>query len=378
MDIYLVGGTLRDELLGRPVHDRDYTILHGDETELRLRFPEAVRVGGRACVYIIRGDEYTLSPARSIMEDLETRDLTINALAKTPEGKIIGPDRALEDLRAKVLRPVRKQNFLDDPLRAIRAARFAAWFPEFEVHPSLIEAMALVGRSSLLQNVAAERVGREVLKAGQGTRPSRFLELLNETGLLTPWFPEVLGADAVPAGPAPFHDGSLLGHIADVMDRAAPEPELVWMALCHDLGKAKTDSNKWPSHHHHERLGAPLAEALGRRLRLPARYIRLGIIAAREHMTAGMYPVLRPGTRVDLLDRLGRNETDVTALFRLVQADSDNDYLNAALKDLTIVKNVRLPEKYRNMGAESGRMLRLLRCQAVKEGQKCKGLRVKG
>ena len=370
MDIFLVGGTIRDELLGRPVHDLDYTVLHANETELLRRFPGAVKVGGRACVYIVRGAEYTLSPARSIMEDLETRDLTINALARNAGnrgGQVLGTPTAMADLESGILRPVHRRNFLEDPLRAVRAARFAAWFPDFTVHPSLIEAMTEVARQNLLENVAAERVGSEVLKAGQGDRPSRFLELLAETGLLTPWFSELAESQSVPAGPAPFHDGSLLTHIANVMDRAAPDPMLVWMAMCHDLGKAKTDPAKWPSHHHHEHLGTPLAQALGKRLRLPAKYVRLGTIAAKEHMTAGMYPTLRPGTRVDLLDRLGRNETTVTALFRLVRADSGHDYLEAALKDLAVVKEVRLPEKYRDLGARSGEMLRLLRCQAVKE-----------
>ncbi|HKK33751.1 MAG TPA: tRNA nucleotidyltransferase, partial [Desulfomicrobiaceae bacterium] len=252
MKFYLVGGAVRDELLHRPVQDHDIVVFGADETTFMQRFPNAIKVGKRTGVYIVQGVEYTLSPARSIREDLETRDLTINAMARDNEGKIISRPQALDDLTRGILRPVAAANFVDDPLRAIRAARFAAWFPDFTVHPDLIRAMELVGRSNLLADVAAERVGNEVIKAGRGPRPGRFLELLTRTGLLAPWFLELHRADTVPAGPPPYHTGSLLDHIATVMNRAAPDPDLVWMALCHDLGKAGTDPGQWPRHHHHE------------------------------------------------------------------------------------------------------------------------------
>jgi tRNA nucleotidyltransferase (CCA-adding enzyme) len=369
MKCYLVGGAVRDELLGRPVQDRDIVVLDANEETFMHRFPGAIKVGGRACVYIVNGVEYTLSPARSIREDLGTRDLTINALARDDTGLIIAHPRALNDLHEGVLRPVALENFLEDPLRAVRAARFAAWFPEFAVHPDLVQAMERIGRDNLLASVAAERVGSEVLKAGRGPRPGRFLDLLARTGLLDPWFEELKPAGTVPAGPAPFHTGSLLAHIAAVMDRLAPDPMLVWMALCHDLGKAGTDPAQWPRHHHHEHIGAPMAETMGKRLRLSSKHIRMGVLAARYHMIAGMYHTLRPGTRVDLMDGLSRDEATVTALFRLVRADGGEDHLNRALRDLATIKAVRLPEKYRNQGPRSGEMLRLLRCQAVKKAR---------
>lgn len=140
---------------------------------------------------------------------------------------------ALSDLREKILRPVALANFLADPLRAIRAARFAALFPDFTVHEDLLSAMRGVTPQSL-GRVAAERVGQEVLKACAAPAPGNFLRILRAGQALDPWLAEFQGADLVPAGPPLFHEASVLEHTARVMDGSFGDTLGVWMALCRD------------------------------------------------------------------------------------------------------------------------------------------------
>jgi len=364
MEIYQVGGSLRDELIGRPPSDRDYVVIGASETEFRKAFPAAVRVGRRQAVYYVNGDEYTLSRASGIMEDLHNRDLTVNSLAKDSSGRLYSHPRAMEDIDRRILRPLSLRNFIDDPLRVLRAARLAAGLPAFSPHPSLLTCMAEVAARGLLGKLAAERVGNETRKAYAAIRPDRFLNLLSETGALAPWFSEMQNAHRIPAGPVRYHTGSLLEHSGAVMKILAGDALAVWMGYCHDLGKTVTREEDYPHHYGHEQTGARLASAAAERLCLPIRYREAGQVAARYHMQAGRYPQLRPATRVDLLMTLSRKKL-MKALFRLVQADKGKDHYPQAAQDLDIIRQVHLPEKYRNRGRESGMRLRELRCQAL-------------
>lgn len=215
------------------------------------------------------------------------------------------PILALADLRDKILRPVAPANFLADPLRVIRAARFAAAFPDFTVHEQLLEAMRGVAPDAL-GRVAAERVGQEVLKACAAPAPGNFLRVLQAGDRLAPWLAEFTDAHCIPAGPPEFHDASVLEHTARVMDRCAGDALGVWMALCHDLGKTVTPAERLPRHHGHEAVGPDMAQSLALRLRLPNRHGAAGRLAARWHMAAGRYADLKPSTRVRLLLELDK------------------------------------------------------------------------
>ncbi len=364
MKIYLVGGAVRDALMGQPVRDRDYVVFGASEADFQDRFPGAKRVGRPRFVYIFHGEEYSLAETTDLQTDLSRRDLTINALARDESGVVYQHPGALADLQARVLRPVAEKNFFDDPLRVYRAARFAAMFPDFKVTAALSELMRKVADSGALSAVAAERVGQEVIRACAAAQPGRFLAVLAETGALSPWLAELASADTVPAGPAPYHDESLLSHLAAVMDRLTGDPLNVWMGLCHDLGKTATDRWQWPSHHRHDRIGETVAEALGRRLKLSNRFIRAGRAAARYHMVAGDYHRLRPGTRVCLLTLLHRQGL-VGPLFELVFADRALDFRCGAAEDLRRILDVSLPAENRGKGRRSGLFLHQLRCRAL-------------
>ncbi|MFZ5427207.1 MAG: tRNA nucleotidyltransferase [Thermodesulfobacteriota bacterium] len=374
MKIYLVGGAVRDLLLGRPVTDRDFLVDHAAQDSFQARYPTARLVGKSFPVFILDGSEYAWPRGGSLERDLELRDLTINAMALDEKGVLTAHPSALRDLQAKILRPCSPASMSDDPVRIFRAARFAAQFPDFSPSPELLESMRAVALSGGIAACAAERVGREMVKAFSAPAPTRFLELLRLAGCLSPWFREVEACIGVPAGPPRYHDKDVFGHTLDVMERLAGDPLMVWMGMTHDLGKALTPPDKWPSHHGHEKYGEAPARALGLRLRMPSAYIEAGVAGAAEHMRARAYPEMRPGPKVDMLMRLEAKRL-TSRVFRLEAADSagrhqDNPVLpgeiqRAAKRDLRAILKVRLPEDKKDLGEKSGEALRQLRCEAL-------------
>ena len=351
-------------LLGREGYDRDFVVVGATPDEFRQKFPAARPVGKSFPVFLLDGAEYALARGKDIETDLLARDLTINALALDEFGEITSHPQALSDLRGKILRPASESAFTKDPLRVFRAARFYAAWPDFTAHPELTKLMRRTAKAGLLEKIAPERVGVETRKALSGPRPGRFLSLLSEAECLKPWFKELSGASQIPAGPAPHHTENLLAHTIQVMDRLSGIELLAWMGLCHDLGKAATPAESYPSHIDHESLGEPLAARLGKRLKLPERFIQAGAAASKWHMKAGRYKELRPGTKVDMLVRLHAKGL-VDEMFALAKADHGQDFLPLAQKDLAVILSVRLSEEDRDQGPASGERLRLLRCQAL-------------
>lgn len=368
MQWYLVGGAVRDLLLGRAPRERDMAFAGEAQDFLRIH-PEARKAGRGAEVYLLNGVE--CAPLRGGLEaDLRARDLTINALALDERGRLFAHPQALEDLAAGTLRPASPTAFAQDPARVFRAARFAASFPEFTLHAETL-AQARAARD-LLPRLPAERVGNEVRKALRAERPSRFVRTLHQAGVLSPWLVELEGADAIPAGPRAWHKDSVLEHAAAVMDAAAGDELAVWMALCHDLGKTTTPVHALPRHYGHEARGAVLARAMGRRLALPGRHIRAGVLAALLHMKGGRFHRLRPGTRRDLLHAVHAAGLDAS-FWKMVDADTGENISAEALQSLRVMLAVRLPPQWRDRGADSGRRLRALQCQALARTSPCAG-----
>jgi tRNA nucleotidyltransferase (CCA-adding enzyme) len=368
MRVYLVGGALRDIALGRPVEEYDYAYF-GDTSEFLRVFPNAQPVGRDFPIFIVKGREFAPGRGPDIESDLLARDLTINALALelTPGpdiGRRFAHPRALADLLGRVLRPASPRSLEEDPVRVFRAARFAATLPDFSASQELLDAMRVAADSGSLANQTAERVAGELLKALRAPAPERFVELLAAAGCLTPWFVELEGADAVPAGPPAYHEGSALAHTLTVMRRCSGSPLRAYMALCHDLGKVATPPELLPHHYKHEQRGEKLAERLGKRLKLPQRYIKAGRLAARLHMKAGCYEQLRPGTRVDLLMELHVARL-LEEMLDLVRADKGLGFHEQARAELALILAVKLPEELQDLGEESGRRLRELRCAAL-------------
>ena len=224
--------------------------------------------------------------------------------------------------------------------------------------------MRAVAGEGLLGRIPAERVGRELMKALASPKPSRWLSVLAEGNCLSPWFRELETSMDIPAGPVAYHSGSVMAHLMDVMDAVAGDPLCVWMALCHDLGKIGTDPALLPHHYGHELRGAEPAEHVAKRLALPARYGAAGVLSSQLHMKAGIYEMLRAGTRCDLLMQVHNAELD-GPFWKLAEADSGRSLRPVVNDDLAVLLRISLPPEWRDRGKESGRRLRAMRCQAL-------------
>jgi tRNA nucleotidyltransferase (CCA-adding enzyme) len=324
MKVYTVGGAVRDALLGLPVADRDYVVVGATPEEMVAQ--GFVPVGKDFPVFLHpqTHEEYALarterksgrgykgfvvyaSPDVTLEEDLRRRDLTINAMAMDEAGKLIDPFGGQADLRARVLRHV-SDAFVEDPVRILRVARFAARFADFTVAPETMALMRRMVAAGEVDALVPERVWQEVSRGLMQARPSRMFRVLRECGALAKLFPEIDRLFGVPQ-PAAYHPEVDTGeHVMLVVDWAARHGYALpvrFAALTHDLGKGVTPPAAWPAHPGHEAAGARLVLALAARLRVPGECRDLAVITAREHGNAHRALELRPGTLVDLLERV--------------------------------------------------------------------------
>lgn len=326
MKVYLVGGAVRDELLGIPVKERDWCVVGAtpeDMTNLGYK-----RVGKDFPVFLHpeSGEEYALarterktaagyhgfqfdtSPDISIEDDLSRRDLTINAMARDADGMLIDPHNGRADVEARTLRHV-SGAFAEDPVRILRIAKFAARFKAagFRVAPetqALMRAMVDAGEADAL---VADRVWKETEAALSGDNPQAFFEVLRECGALRAVFPEIDALFGVPQ-PAKWHPEIDTGvHTMMVLEQAAllsRQPEVRFAALVHDLGKATTPRSEWPKHTGHEKRSAKLVEALSRRMPVPASFRDLGKLVAEFHAHCHRAFELRAETILKVLLRV--------------------------------------------------------------------------
>jgi tRNA nucleotidyltransferase (CCA-adding enzyme) len=366
---YRVGGSVRDELLGRDVADRDWVVvgatpemlvasgfrpvgrdfpvfLHPDTHE-EYALARTERKHGRG----YRGFEFFASPDVTLEEDLRRRDLTINAMARGADGGLIDPFGGAADLAAGLLRHV-SPAFAEDPLRVLRVARFAARFG-FAVAPETEALMRELVVSGELAELAPERVWQELARGLMEPLPSRMLEVLRQCGALARLLPEVDALYGVPQPPAHHPEFDTGVHVAQALDWAARHgcPLAVrYAVLLHDVGKALSPPGEWPRHLAHEVRGARLAEAISGRLRVPLDCRDAARLAARRHGVVHRAAELRPATVLDLLlsaDALRRPER-LDALLLACAADAlsrpgrDGDYLPAVLlpEALAVVRGV--------------------------------------
>lgn len=370
MKIFKVGGSVRDTILRIASSDTDYIVFDTSQEELVEKYPGIKKVGNINPVYIYKGDQYTISDYDNIHEDLLSRDLTINAIAMDKDKNIIFHPNAKKDLQDRILRPVSQENFFKDPVRVFRAARFASYFPNFTVSSHLKEVMINTGKNGLTSNISPQRVGNELKKAFSSKAPEKFIELLKETDNLFPWFKEFDNSHQIPAGPVKYHgNNSVLDHTILSMKRVYGNPLLVWMAFCHDIGKTITKKDLLPKHHNHEVRGIKLAKKIGNRLKLPARFIKGGVIASKYHMKAGIYDRLRPSTRVKFLLEI-YNKGFFREIFIIAKADKGICFFDEADKDLKKILNVKLPNDKKGLGEKSGDILFQMRCDSIRQGPK--------
>ncbi len=371
LEYFIAGGSVRDILLGREVKDVD-CVFGGSAENFLHRFPQARNTGSHPDIWIAGGCEFTALDG-GIGGDLERRDLTINACIIDRNGRFHAHPRFAEDLRERRLRLVSRRVLEDDPLRVFRVARFAAALPDFSVAGETLDMMrdfSLTHQKELAE-LPRERMMHELMRVLESPRPSNFLRVLHNAGSLSPWFREFAGASSIPAGPLPWHDNSVLEHTLEVMDKCSGHPFAVWMAICHDLGKMRTDPAILPHHFGHEKIGGGMARQLGERLGMPNKYIRAGVVGTLCHMKGGMYGTLRSGTRRDMLFMI-KNAGIFHDFWILAGADGNIDWEPAASRDLDAMDSVRLPEEWRGRGPLSGQHLRNLQCEAISRVAKVK------
>ena len=323
MQVYRVGGAVRDRLLGLPVSDHDWVVvgasaqqmLDAGYTPVGRDFPVflhpqtkdeyALARTERKSAPGYRGFTIDADPSVTLEDDLARRDLTINAIAQAEDGTLIDPFNGQRDLQAGVLRHV-SDAFAEDPVRILRVARFAARWPAFQVAPETAALCVHMVAEGEVDALVAERVWQELSRGLMETRPSRMFAVLRDCGALARVLPEVARLWGVPQ-PAEHHPEVDTGvHLMMVQDTAArlaaPLP-VRWACLVHDLGKGSTPRNEWPRHIAHEARSAKLADALGERLRVPGDCRELGAVVAREHGNIHQSESLGAAATLRLLER---------------------------------------------------------------------------
>lgn len=323
---YIVGGFVRDQLLGRPAHDRDWIVVGSSPDAMLARGFKPVGNDFPVFLHPKTGEEYALARTErksgsghqgfifhtdarvTLEEDLLRRDLTINALAQTADGQLCDPLGFRADLDARILRHIGPA-FGEDPLRVLRVARFAAQLAPlgFTLAPETAALMRQMAQSGELATLTAERVWQETQKALASPAPARFFEILRDCGALAVLFPEIDALFGVPQPPQyhPEIDSGM--HTLMVLTACAAltaDPEIRFAALCHDAGKALTPPEEWPRHIGHEARGVPPVTALCERLRVPKTTRELALLVTAQHGRVHQAMSMRPGTLLDLLESL--------------------------------------------------------------------------
>jgi tRNA nucleotidyltransferase (CCA-adding enzyme) len=323
MKTYIVGGAVRDGLLGLPVQDRDWIVVGASPEDMLAAgfrpvgkdFPVFLHPGTQEEYALARTERKTApgyrgfvfhtSPEVTLEEDLVRRDLTINAIARDADGAITDPFGGQRDLEAKIFRHV-SAAFAEDPVRILRLARFAARFPAFAVAPETLALMRSMVAAGEVDALVAERVWQEVARGLMEQTPSRMLAVLRECGALQRIMPELDALWGVPQPPLHHPEIDTGVHMMLVIDYAAErgvDLPVRFAALMHDLGKGATPPAHWPRHHGHEQLGLALIEAVCARLKVPGECRDLALMTAREHGNIGRALELRANTVVALFER---------------------------------------------------------------------------
>ena len=372
LQCYLVGGAVRDALLDRPAGDRDWVVVGANPEQMEQRGFRAVGKDFPVFLHPTSGEQYALArrerktgpgyrgfainadPDVTLEEDLSRRDLTINAMAQNADGELIDPFDGIADLKAGILRHV-SGAFVDDPLRVLRVARFAARYQNrgFTVAPETLDLMEDICHSGEIDSLVAERVWQETCRALAEPAPAEFIRVLRACGALARVFPEINALEGVTQRADHHPEGDALIHTLMVLTAAATisdDTRVRFAALVHDLGKGATPKDQWPRHIKHEHRGVHLVKALCQRLGVPNDHRDLAILVTGQHLLMHRLNELRPETVLKLLNRLDafRRPERIESFVLACEADSQgrgnapegpyvpaqllNEYFNAARK----------------------------------------------
>lgn len=326
LECYLVGGAVRDALLNEAAGDRDWVVIGSSPEDMLERGFRAVGKDFPVFLHPVSGEEYALARRErktgpgytgfatesgsdvTLEEDLSRRDLTVNAMAQDADGGLIDPFGGAQDLNNGILRHV-SDAFVEDPLRVLRVARFAARYAGrgFAVAPETVDLMRSISASGELASLVPERVWQETCRALGEANPSEFIRVLQRCDALDIIFPEIAALQGVLQNVEHHPEGDAFLHTLMALDAAtkiSQQKEVRFAALVHDLGKAKTPQNEWPRHIKHEHRGVTIVNALCDRLRVPSDYRELAVLVTREHLLMHRLAELRPETVLKLLNRL--------------------------------------------------------------------------
>ena len=324
MQVYLVGGAVRDEQLGLPVKERDWCVVGATPAEMKAAGYKQVGEDFPVFLHPDTGEEYALArterktaagyhgfefhtdPGVTIEEDLGRRDLTVNAIAEDGDGNLVDPYGGIADIRNRILRHV-SGAFVEDPVRVLRVARFAARFAHlgFVIAPETLALMRQITADGEIDALVPDRVWKETETALLGRDSRVYFETLRECGALAVLFPEIDRLFGVPQ-PKQWHPEVDTGvHVMMVLDQAAklsPDLEVRFAALVHDLGKGTTRKHALPSHPAHERRGVKLIRRLAERLPVPNACRDLGILVSEYHTHCHRAFELRAATILRMLE----------------------------------------------------------------------------
>ena len=401
MQVYLVGGAVRDQLLGHPYHEKDYVVVGATPEQLLAQGYQPVGKDFPVFLHPETKDEYALARTErksgqgyhgfefytdisvTLEDDLIRRDLTINAIAMDDDGKIYDPYHGHEDLNNKILRHV-SDAFAEDPLRVLRVARFAARYHQygFTVAEETLALMQQLADSGELKALTPERVWKETSRALMERDADVYFETLRQCGALKVLFPEIDALFGIPQRPE-YHPEIDCG-IHTLMSlqqacRANYSLDVRFAVLVHDLGKALTPKDELPRHIMHEERGVQPVNDICDRLKVPTNTKQLSIAVCKEHLKSHQAFTLKAGTLWRLLQRLDvlRRPERVEAFIQACECDSrgrlgleDRDYpqaryLTEAMQLVRSIKASDLPADVK--GPDIGEMLIQKRIEALAE-----------
>lgn len=397
--LYLVGGAVRDEIMNRKNHDKDYCVVGIEKEMFEKLFPNAYKRGKFFGVYDIENNEFALARKDkkigkghkefeiqngkniTIEEDLARRDITINSIAKNVlTGEIIDPYEGIKDIQNKIIKAT-TNSFIEDPLRVYRVARFASQL-NFEVEENTIKMMEKVREE--LKTLSPERVFTEFRKALKSDKPSVFFEVLKRANILDVHFKEIYDLIGQ-TQPVAYHpEGDSYNHTMIVVNKSATltdNVEIRFSALVHDLGKGITPKEMLPHHYGHDKNGVKLVENLGNRLKIPNSWKKCGKVSAKEHMLGGIFSKMTPKKQVDFITRVNKSLLGLEGLKIVVICDrwrnenmpDDVNFDEIGKECISKINGKYIEEKYKIKNKEQvGELLRKERIEWIKSNYNSK------
>ncbi len=337
--LYLVGGAVRDEIIGRERKDEDYCVTGLTAEKFETMFPTMIKRGKSFGVYDLDGKEIALARIEkkiglghkefeiqtnediTIEQDLARRDITINSMARDIlTGELIDPFGGKKDIEEKIIRNT-TEAFSEDPLRVYRVARFASVL-NFKVDYKTIGQMKLLKNE--LKTLSVERVFIELKKALASNKPSIFFNVLREADVLEVHFKEIFDLIGK-IQPEKYHpEGDSYNHTMQVVDNSVKltdKLEIRYSCLVHDLGKGTTPRDILPHHYGHEERGEKLVLEMGRRLKIPKLWTSCGKISAKEHMRGGIFNEMTAKKKVEFIERVGKSQLGLDGMKIVVMCD---------------------------------------------------------